>query len=171
MFRVIPYIMMTIALLFVQIFVLDEISIALVLRPMIFPLVVLLLPIEWRTVWVLLVALATGVLMDVSLGGAGLYTATLLPIAVMRRWVLYLTTHRSVESGDQTSLFSRMSQQQVMIWVATMLAIHHVMFFALETLSFAKPLHLIATMLLSTLLSALIATPIVQIYCSKIVAK
>lgn len=171
MFRVIPYIMMTIALLFVQIFVLDEISIALVLRPMIFPLVVLLLPIEWRTVWVLLVALATGVLMDVSLGGAGLYTATLLPIAVMRSWVLYLTTHRSVESGDQTSLFSRMSQRQVMIWVATMLAIHHVMFFALETLSFAKPLHLIATMLLSTLLSALIATPIVQIYCSKIVAK
>ena len=59
MFRVVPYIMMTIALLFVQIFVLDEISIALVLRPMIFPLVVLLLPVEWRTVWVLLVALVS----------------------------------------------------------------------------------------------------------------
>ena len=98
MFRVIPYIMMTIALLFVQIFVLDEISIALVLRPMIVPLVVLLLPIEWRTVWVLLVALATGVLMDVSLGGAGLYTATLLPISSP----VAETYARRAMSGHQT---------------------------------------------------------------------
>ena len=115
MFKSIAYFWMSVALLFVQIFILDEISMALWLRPMIFPLVILLLPIEWRTIWVVVAALLLGIFMDLSLGGQGLYTSTLLPLAVMRRWILYLTTRRSVESGDQTSLLSRMSLHQVMI--------------------------------------------------------
>ena len=162
---------MSLSILVVQIFLLDELSIAMWLRPMIFPLIVILLQMEWRTVWALLVGTLVGLTMDLSLGGAGLYTSTIVPLVAIRRWILYLTTGRSIEQGDQTSVLSRLSSIQLMGYTVTMLAIHHVMFFALETLSFAKPLHLIATMLLSTLLSAFIATPIVQIYCSKIVAK
>ena len=59
-------------LLFLQIFILDELSIALWLRPMIFPLIVLLLPMEWRTIWVMLIALAVGVVMELAQGGSGL---------------------------------------------------------------------------------------------------
>ena len=73
MFKNIAYFWMAVALLFAQIFILDEVSMALWLRPMIFPLVVLLLPIEWRTIWTVLVALLLGIFMDVSLGGQGLY--------------------------------------------------------------------------------------------------
>lgn len=171
MFRSVPYLGMTIVLLFLQIFILDELSIAMWLRPMLFPLIVVLLPMEWRTIWVMLATLAIGVLMDVSLGGAGLYTATLLPLAVMRRWILYLTTHRSVESGDQTSLLSRLSLRQLMIYVAAMLCLHHVMFFTLETLSFVAPLRLVATILCSTLLSVVISWPILRLFISKIVTK
>ena len=102
MFKSVLYFWLTLALLFVQIFILDEISMALWLRPMIFPLIVLLLPIEWRTIWVILVTLIVGVVMDMALGGAGLYTSTLLPLAVMRRWILFLTTRRSVEADDES---------------------------------------------------------------------
>jgi hypothetical protein len=169
MFKNIAYFWMAVALLFAQIFILDEVSMALWLRPMIFPLVVLLLPIEWRTIWTVLVALLLGIFMDVSLGGQGLYTATLLPLAVMRRWILYLTTRRSVEAGDQTSLLSRMPLRQVMIYIAAMLLLHHAMFFILESLSVVNALQLVATVILSAMLSLLLVWPIVGLFLKKIV--
>ena len=136
---------------------------------MIFPLVVLLLPIEWRTIWTVLVALLLGIFMDVSLGGQGLYTSTLLPLAVMRRWILYLTTRRSVEAGDQTSLLSRMPLRQVMIYIAAMLLLHHAMFFMLESLSVVNALQLVVTVIFSAMLSLLLVWPIVGLFLKKIV--
>lgn len=169
MFKSILYFWLTIALLFLQVFILDEISIALWLRPMIFPLVILLLPIERRTIWVLLSALALGVFMDMALGGAGLYTSTLLPLAVLRRWILFLTTRRSVESGDQTSLLSRMPLRQVMIYVGAMLLLYNTAFFLLESLSMVAVMQIIATIIFSTALSMVLAWPIVRLFLKRIV--
>ncbi len=168
MFKSILYFWLTLALLFVQIFILDEISMSLWLRPMIFPLIVLLLPIEWRTIWVILVALIVGVVMDMALGGAGLYTSTLLPLAVIRRWILFLTTRRSVEAGDQTSLLSRMPLRQVILYVGAMLLLYNAMFFVLESLSVVATMQLIATILFSTVLSIILAWPIVRLFLKKV---
>lgn len=169
MFKSIAYFWMAVALLFAELFILGEISIAMWLRPMIFPLVILLLPIEWRTIWVVLASLLLGIFMDVSLGGMGLYTSTLLPLAIVRRWILYLTTRRSIEAGDQTSLFSRMPLHQVMIYVGAMLLLHHAMFFGLEALSFVGAMQFVATIIFSTLLSLLLSWPVVGLFLKKIV--
>jgi hypothetical protein len=162
---------MAIAIMLVQIFLLDELSIAMWLRPMIFPLVVILLQVEWRTIWVLLISTLVGIVMDLALGGAGLYTATIVPLAMLRRWILFLTTRRSIEQGDQTSVLSRLSSGLLMGYTATMLAIHHTLFFVMESLSLAHPLHLLATIVCSTILSAAIAWPIIRIFTLKIVTK
>ena len=155
----------------VQIFLLDELSIAMWLRPMIFPLVVILLQMEWRTIWALLISVLVGVTMDVALGGAGLYTATIVPLAMLRRWILFLTTRRSIEQGDQTSLLSRLSRGQLMGYTVTMLAIHHTTFFVMEALSLSHPFLLLATIISSTLLSTAIAWPIIRLFTLKIVTK
>ena len=82
--------------------------------------------------------------------------------------MLYITTHRSVEHGDQTSLFSRMSMRNIMVYLGAMLVLHHAMFFILERLSFAMPLQLVLTIVCSSALSLVIAWPIVRLYSSKI---
>lgn len=169
MFKSILYFWLTLALLFVQIFILDEISMAMWLRPMIFPLVILLLPFERRPIWVILAALVLGIVMDMALGGAGLYTSTLLPVAVIRNWILFLTTRRSVEAGDQTSLLSRMPLRQVMIYVGAMLLIYNTMFFVLESLSSVGTMQLIATIICSTILSVVLALPIVRLFLKRVV--
>lgn len=169
MFKSILYFWMTLALLFLQIFILDEISIAIWLRPMIFPLIILLLPIEWRTIWVIVAALLLGIVMDTALGGAGLYTSTLLPVAVMRRWILFLTTRRSVEAGDQTSLLSRMPLRQVMIYVAAMMLLYNTMYLVLESLSSVGKMQLVATIISSTILSLILELPIVRLFLKKVV--
>lgn len=171
MYRYVSYIWLTVAVLFVQIFLLDNISVALWLRPMIFPLVVLLLPMEWRTVWVLLSALGVGCVMDLALGGAGLYTASLLPVAVMRRSVMYVTTRRSVEAGDHAELLSKLSLTQLMLYLGAAMALHHILFFVLETLSFKAPFLLLAVIVASTIVSMLLAWPIARLFLVKVVVK
>lgn len=171
MFKNLSYLWMALAIMVVQIFLLDELSIAMWLRPMIFPLVVILLQMEWRTIWVLLIGTLVGVVMDLALGGAGLYTATLVPLTMIRRWMLYLTTRRSIEPGDQTSVLSRLNRGQLMGYTVTMLAIHHTLFFSMEALSLAHPLRLVATIICSTLLSTAVAWPIIRIFTLKIVTK
>ncbi len=171
MYRFISYVWLMISVLVVQIFLLDNISIHLWLRPMIFPLVVLLLPMEWRSLWVMLVALATGVVMDISLGGAGLYVASLLPISLVRGTVMYLTTNRSVEASDQSTLLTRLSLRQLMIYLGVAMLLHHTLFFLLETLSLSNIWRLVATTLFSTLLSMVVAWPVVRIFISKVLGR
>lgn len=171
MYKYSSYIWLIVAVLLLQIFLLDNLSIALWLRPMIFPLVVLLLPMEWRSIWVLLATLAVGCVMDLALGGAGLYTASLLPLAILRPTIIYLTTRRQQEPGDQQELLARLGLRQMMLYMVVALLLHHTLYFMLETLSLAQPLLLVATILASTLCSVVIAWPIVRLFLSKIVVK
>ena len=171
MYKYISYVWLMLLVLVAQIFLLDNISIHLWLRPMIFPLVVLLLPLEWRTLWVMLIALLTGVIMDLSLGGAGLYVASLLPVAMLRSTLMYLATNRVVEASDQTSLLSRLSFKQLMLYLALAMLVHHTLYFFLETLSLAHFLRLMATIIFSMLLSMVVAWPIVRLFVGKVLGR
>ena len=159
------------AVVLLQIFLLDNIdlgaSISILIRPMIFPLAVLLMPVEWKSVWVLLASYVIALVLDLMLGGSGIYILTLLPIALLRTTLLYATTRRSMESSDQSQLFSRMRLGQLMLYIGVALLLHHTLFFAMETLSMANFGRLVATILLSTLCSLLLSWPIVRLYTSK----
>ena len=172
MYKYTPHIWLCLVVMFVQIFLLDNIdlgaSISIWIRPMIFPLIVLLLPVEWRSIWVLLVTYIVALLMDLLLGGSGIYVITLLPIALFRSALLYLTTRRSMDSTDQSQLLARMPLGQLMVYVATSLLLYHTLFFVMETLSLANFFSLLMTIILSTLCSLLISWPIVRLFTSKV---
>ncbi|MBO5830526.1 MAG: hypothetical protein J6R01_02845 [Alistipes sp.] len=172
MYKYTPYILLAFAVMLVQVFILDNIdlgsSISIWIRPMIFPLIVLMLPTQWSSIWVLLASYAVALFMDMMLGGSGIYVITLLPIALFRSTLIYLTTRRSVDSGDQAQLLSRMPLGQLMLYVAMSLLLYHALFFIMETLSTANIMRLVATIVLSTLCSLLISWPIVRIFTSKV---
>jgi hypothetical protein len=56
-----------------------------------------------------------------------------------------------------------------MIYVGAMLALHHTMYFLLESLSMISLVQLIVTILFSSLLSSLLVWPIVGLFLKKIV--
>lgn len=172
MYKYIPYILLSMVLLLAQIFIIDNIdlgsSISIWIRPMIFPLIVLLLPTQWSSIWVVLTSYGVALLMDLLLGGAGIYVITLLPIALFRSTLIYLTTRRSVDSGEQSQLLSRMPLPQLMIYIAVSLFVYHTLFFTMEALSVANFMRLVATIICSTICSLLISWPIVRIFITKV---
>lgn len=169
MYKYTTYIWLAVVVLFLQIFLLDNISIAMILRPMVFPIIVLLLPIEWRMIWIIIAGFVVGWIMDMALGGAGLYVASLLPITLIRGTLIYIISHLTVESGDQTSLLSRLNTQQLFGYIVAALLLHHTLFFVLETLSFSAPMQLFGTIVCSTILSAMIAIPVVRIFTQRLI--
>lgn len=175
MYKYVSYIWMSLAVLFVQIFLVDNInlgaSMAIWMRPMLFPIVVLLLPVEWKTIWVLLVAYVIGYIMDVSVGGEGLYVATLLPIALLRPWLLYITTNRNVVAVGQPQQLSSLNTRQLMLYLGVTLLIHHSLFFFLEALSLNNFMQVVMTIILSLALSMLIGWFIVRLFISKVLVR
>lgn len=169
------YIWLSIAVLFLQIFLLDNInlgaSIAIWMRPMLFPLIVLLLPTEWKTIWVILVAYAVGYTMDIAVGGEGLYVATLLPIALIRPWLLYITTSRSMEGSGQKNLLSHLRPRQLMLYIGATLLVHHTLFFLMEALSLNNLMQIILTIIFSLALSLIIGWLVVRIFISKVLVR
>ncbi len=67
---------------------------------------------------------------------SGLYTASLLPLAMVRGAIVRLTANRSVEPSDQTEVLVSLSRKQLFIYLAAGIVLHHAMFFFLETMSF-----------------------------------
>jgi hypothetical protein len=170
MYKYVTYFWMSAVVLFIQIFVLDNLSIAMWLRPMLFPVIVLLLPIEWRQIWLVLATFCIGFVMDFALGGSGLYIASLLPLSLIRAWLIFFTTHRSLEDGNK-ALLSSLNQRQLMLYVGLALLLHHTLFFLLEALSFAHPLHLAMTIICSWALSFILSWLVVRIFTTKIVVR
>jgi hypothetical protein len=170
-----PYIWMSLAVLFVQIFLLDNInigaSVALWMRPMIFPLIVLLLPMQWKMIWVMLVAYVVGYLMDISLGGEGLYVATLLPLALIRPTLIYIIGRHSVDMTDEKHLLARLSAWQLMLYIVSALLIHHTLFFFLEALSLSHFMQVMLTILFSLLLSTIMGWFVVRLFISKVLVR
>lgn len=162
MYRYRSYVWLFLAVMALQILLLDNLSLSIWLRPMIFPVVILLLPVEWRTVWVLLAAAATGWILDAATGCQGLYTASLLPIAMIRAAIIRLTANREVEQNDQSQLLPSLSRKQLAVYISVAVVLHHTMFFFLETMSatllWYTVLKVVASGALSILLSWLIAS-------------
>lgn len=173
MYKYTPYIWLTLSVILVQVFLLDNIdlgaSISVWIRPMIFPLVILLLPVEWKSIWVLLVSYVMALVLDMLLGGSGIYVITLLPVALFRSTMLYVASRRSMESSDQSQLLARLPLGQLMLYISLSLLLYHSLFFVMETLSTSNMLRLIATILLSTFTSILISWPIVRLFTSKVI--
>ena len=169
------YVWMSLVVLFVQIFLLDNINIgasmAIWMRPMIFPLIVLLLPMEWKMIWVVLIAYVIGYIMDISLGGAGLYVATLLPLALVRSSLIYIIGRRSIDMSEEKHVLSRFNTWQLMLYIAVALFIHHTLFFFLEALSFSHFGQVVMTILFSLLLSTIIGWFVVRLFISKVLVK
>lgn len=170
MYRYRSYLWLFVAVMAFQILLLDNLSLSMWLRPMIFPVAVLLLPIEWRTVWVLLAAAATGWILDGVTGCQGLYAASLLPLAMIRPAIIRLTANRGVEQSDQSELLPSLSRKQLLVYISVAVVLHHAMFFFLETMSTALLWYTLAKIVASSVLSIVLSWLAASYFMTKISA-
>ena len=128
--------MLTLVVLFVQIFVLNNLSISPLVAPMVYVVLLVMMPIESSQWKMLGVGLLLGVLMDITMGTVGLNTLVTLPLAVWRKPLLYAATGLSVVSKEEGVPSVKRLGIRFHRYAITMIILHSLLFYFAEWLSF-----------------------------------
>lgn len=164
------YTMLTLVVLFVQVFVLNNLSISPLVAPMVYILLIVMMPIESSQWKMLGVGLLLGVAMDVTMGTAGLNTLVTLPIALFRRPLLYALTGLSPMSKEEGIPTIKRLGVRFHRYFAIMIVLHSLMFYFAEWLSFDNFGMLLLRILCSTLCSLVLDYIIILLFMKRLSA-
>lgn len=162
--------MLTLVVLFVQIFVLNNLSISPLVAPMVYVVLLVMIPIESSQWKMLGVGLLLGVLMDITMGTVGLNTLVTLPLAVWRKPLLYAATGLSVVSKEEGVPSVKRLGIRFHRYAITMIILHSLLFYFAEWLSFDNFGTLLLRILCSTLCSLVLDYIIVMLFMKRLSA-
>lgn len=145
--------MLTLVVLFVQIVVLNNLSITPLVAPTVYIILIAMMPIESSQWKMLSIGLLLGLLMDLTMGTAGLNTIVTLPIAFFRRPLLFASTGMSAMSKEEGVPSVKRLGVRFHRYFITLIVLHSVLFYMVEWLSFANFEILTVRILCSTLCS------------------
>ncbi len=171
MYRTGEYILLFATSVLLQIFFFNELSLSSCFAPLVYVAFIILLPLNTAPVWVLLSGLVTGVLMDLTMGTAGLNTIATLAAAYMRQPLLNLIFgHNNVREGGVPSE-SRMGRRHFVYYFVSLTVLHNAVFFAFETFTTAYPWHQLLRFVVSAAASVLFVWALTRLFTSKLSAR
>lgn len=171
MIRSIPFLLLFAAVVLLQVFLFDNLSISIYINPLIYIAFIALLPMGTPPALLLLAGLATGVTMDWAMGAAGENTIATLLIAFIRPWVLHIIHGReNVREGGVPSA-ARLGTSKFVLYLVVLVAVHNTVFFFLETLSWAHAVHTLLRIVLSGAVSVFFIWLIAQVFTTKFPAR
>lgn len=168
MHRTLPYLGLFAAAVLLQVFLFDNLTISIYLNPLIYIVFLLLLPLDTLPVAVLGAGLALGVTMDFAMGAAGINTIATLPVAFLRPTITGMLFGRDNAREGGVPSSARLGERTFVYYLVVMTLIHHTVFFALESLSWAHALHTLARIVVSTAVSVFFIWIIARIFTAKI---
>lgn len=164
------YTMLTLVVLFVQVFVLNNLSISPLVAPMVYIVLILMMPIESSQWKMLGVGLLLGITMDLTMGTAGLNTLVTLPVAFFRRPLLYALTGLSPMSKEEGIPSVKRLGARFHRYIIVLIVIHSLLFYFAEWLSFDNFGTLLLRILCSTLCSLVLDYIIIMLFTKRLSA-
>jgi hypothetical protein len=164
------YIMLTLVVLFVQVFVLNNLSITPLVAPMVYIVLIAMLPIELSQWKMLGIGLLLGVVMDATMGTVGLNTLVTLPIAFFRRPILFAFTGMSSISKEEGVPSVKKLGVRFHRYIIAIVVLHSLLFYFAEWLSFDNFGTLLLRILCSTLCSLVLDYIIILLFVRRLSA-
>ena len=164
MYRILPYMLLFVAVVLLQIFLFDNLMISIYLNPLIYIAFILLLPMDTPSWALLLLGLFTGMTMDAVMGIAGLNTLTTLPVAFIRPRLLGMFLNREEEREGGVPSVERMGAHKFVEYIVLAVIVHHTVFFLLEALSYNYLIHTILRIVLSSSVTILFVWLIARVF-------
>lgn len=128
----IKYTLFFIFLVFFQGLVVQNVNLSLYFNPMVYPLLIMILPFEFGVLATLAIALVLGLSVDAFSNGFGLHASATLLIAYMRPMILRIIRPRDGYNNLLTPTIYDMGPIWFMSYASITLAIHHFWYFAIE---------------------------------------
>ena len=142
--------------LLVQVLVLNQIEIGLGIQLMIYPLFILLLPVELKTITLMLIAFVFGLFIDAFSNTYGLHTSALLIFAYMRPLIFKLFAPRDGYNFLLETTVFNMGYIWYLKTFGILLLLHHFWFFMFEMFKLNELVFVLQKTILSVSLSSLL---------------
>lgn len=150
-----------------QVVVLNNLELGWGLFPMLYPLFILLLPFEMKTIPLMVISFVFGMTIDTFSNTYGLHASAAVVFAFFRPIIFRLFEPRDgYEKTEASSIYARGSSWFFYVF-GLLLIIHHTWFFAMEIFKFNEVLLLLRKIALSVPASFLLCVLVQLIFVSK----
>jgi len=157
--------------LFAQVLVFNQIEIGFGLQLMIYPLFILLLPVEMGVVTLMVAAFVLGILIDAMSNTYGLHASSLLIVAYMRPMIFKLFAPRDgYDALVETNIFTMGTAWFLKVF-GILIVVHHLWFFMLEMFKMNEIVFVLQKTFISAPISFLICILLQYLFIQKRVDK
>lgn len=168
----VAYILFFAVVAVLQIFLLNNLSVSVYVAPVIYAVCIIMMPLETSQIAMLALGFMLGAVMDITMGVNGLNVAVTLPVAVLRRPILYAVADLSnLAKIEGVPSATKLGDFRFHRYVVTMMVMHALLFFVLEWLSVNNFGFFLARLLCSTAVSIAIVYPLIYIFTPKLSRK
>ena len=168
MVRILFYALLFLVSVLFQTFLFDNLAVSIYLSPLVYISFIALLTMETPPIVMLLCGLATGIVTDWAMGLEGINTAVTLLSAFTRRAVLQSACGKeNVREGGVPTVW-RLGNYSFMLYLFSFVALHHLAFFLLESLSWSLLPFVLIRFVVSTLVTVCFVWLTSQLFVSKI---
>ena len=158
-------------LVLLQIFLIDNITLSVYFPPLVYAAFIILLPLDTKPVWVLLLSAAMGLTIDVLTGMGGLNVIAATAAGFMRPLIVTLTCGRASGPDDAVPALYRLTQKNLAWYMAGMILLHSSIYFLLESLSLRHLPHALLRLALSDIAAAVFVWYFIKLFIEKILNK
>ena len=158
-------------LVLLQIFLIDNITLSVYFHPLIYAAFIILLPLDTKPVWVLLLSAAMGLTIDVLTGMGGLNVIAAAAAGFLRRLVVNLTCGRASGPDEAVPALYRLTQKNLAWYMTGMILLHSSVYFLLESLSLHHLPHAMLRLVLSDIAAAVFIWYFIKLFIEKILNK
>jgi hypothetical protein len=155
------------AVILIQVFVLNQIEIGWGILPMIYPIMIFLIPIESGVVGLFAISLGMGVVLDIMSNTFGLHTSSLLLFAYLRPSILKRFAPREDYEANKEANYFTMGRNWFIFTFGSLLLLHHLWFFFFEVADIGSFFYILQKAVLSVPLSFLLCVGLQIIFVKK----
>ena len=169
--RNILYAVAFVVLVLLQIFLIDNIYLGIYFHPFIYTAFIIILPLDMKHIWVMLLATLMGLVIDLLTGAAGLNVIAATAVGFLRPALFSAAIGHKTTADDTTLALHRLQAKNMRWYILLVTLLHGVIFFMLETISLSNLHHTLLRLVLSCAVSAVLIWYIVKLFTEKIIIK
>ena len=158
-------------LVMLQIFLLDNIALGLYFHPLIYTAFIIMLPLDLKHIWVMLLAALMGLTIDLLTGMGGLNVIASTAIGFMRPMLLNAAVGHNTSTDDTMPALHRLQPKNLAWYIILMVVVHSLLYFLLETLSLSNLHHTLLRLVVSDIAACVMIWSLVKLFTEKIIIK
>jgi hypothetical protein len=169
--KILTYAGAFILLVVLQIFLIDNISLSIYFHPLIYVAFIILLPLNTKPAWMVLLSALLGLTIDVMTGMGGINVIATTATGFLRPFLLRMVTGHAMGTDAADSSLLRVAEKHLRWYIITVVVLHSCIYFFMESLTMMHIMHTLLRIIVSDIAAVLFIYYFIKIFIDKILTR